>query len=317
MNIFDLANFKKIFRKLYIMTALLVFAGMCLTGCGETTIEEGSKYLIYYLSNDNKGLVSYEINIDQEDLDTTANILMDLLLSPVEPENFNSVIENSDSFNSLSTGEGQIFIDFNPQIYQEPSYMNALMRAALTKTLTQIDGVTAVSCTVDGLPMMDSAGIAIGPMTPEQFIENEGAQINPDEQTMLTLYFSTEDGNNLISVNRKVTYSSNISMDKLVVEQILAGPAEKENGYPVINPSTKIISVTTQDGTCYVNLSNDFLTTVNNVSTDVAIYSIVDSLIEIGNINKVQFLIDGESDIMFRESVNLSTPFVRNLDLIE
>ena len=51
------------------------------------------------------------------------------------------------------------------------------------------------------------------------------------------------------------------------------------------------------------------------VSND-SIYSIVDTLTELGNISKVQFFIEGESKITFRETVNLDTTFLRNLDLI-
>ena len=45
------------------------------------------------------------------------------------------------------------------------------------------------------------------------------------------------------------------------------------------------------------------------------IYSIVNSLTELGNINKVQILIDGEMNIHLGE-YDLSTPFERDLDMI-
>ena len=106
-------------------------------------------------------------------------------------------------------------------------------------------------------------------------------------------------------------------MDKLVVMQLIQGPQDNEDCYPVIDPNTKLINVTTQDGTCYVNLDSTFLAPGVNVSNDVAIYSIVDSLIELGSVNKVQFLIDSDSDVMFRETVSLNTQFDRNLDIVE
>ena len=61
------------------------------------------------------------------------------------------------------------------------------------------------------------------------------------KKTRLLLYFTNESGERLIGVQTKpVVYSSNISMEKLVVERLIAGPdAENEELYPVINPCDK------------------------------------------------------------------------------
>ena len=106
-------------------------------------------------------------------------------------------------------------------------------------------------------------------------------------------------------------------LEKLVVERLIAGPdAENEELYPVINPATKVLGVTVKDGTCYVNLDNGFLTQTYNVSAEVQIYSIVNSLVELSNINKVQIAVNGNTDMIFREKISLSNVFDRNLDLV-
>ena len=126
-----------------------------------------------------------------------------------------------------------------------------------------------------------------------------------------------ENGGKLVEVIKPVEYNSNISMEKLVVERLIAGPdAENEELYPVINPATKVLGVTVKDGTCYVNLDNGFLTQTYNVSAEVQIYSIVNSLVELSNINKVQIAVNGNTDMIFREKISLSNVFDRNLDLV-
>ena len=65
-----------------------------------------------------------------------------------------------------------------------------------------------------------------------------------------------------------------------------------------------------------MNLDENFLSVVNNVSTDVSVYSIVNSLIELPSVNKVQISVNGKTDVLYRETVNLSTVFERNLDLV-
>ncbi len=108
---------------------------------------------------------------------------------------------------------------------------------------------------------------------------------------------------------------SNISLEKLVVEQLVKGPL-MEGAYPTINPSTKIISVSVKDGICYVNLGSDFLSQPNSVSAEVTIYSITNSLVELSNVNKVQISIGGETNVTYREKIDLNNLFERNLDLL-
>ena len=49
----------------------------------------------------------------------------------------------------------------------------------------------------------------------------------------------------------------------------------------------------------------------------VPIYSIVNSLTEIPGISRVQILVNGETDLVYRESIRFDTIFSRNLDIIE
>ena len=77
-----------------------------------------------------------------------------------------------------------------------------------------------------------------------------------------------------------------------------------------------MIGVTVRDGICYVNFDEAFLTQVYNVTPDVVIYSITNSLVELTSVNRVQISIDGQTDLIFRETFNLANVYERNLDLI-
>ncbi len=154
-------------------------------------------------------------------------------------------------------------------------------------------------------------------MTADTFIENAGNEINAYEKVDLRLYFANEEGNLLVEENqRNVVYNSNIAMEKLVVEKLIEGP-KAEGYYPTINPTTKIVSVTVKDGICYVNLSGEFLNQPYNVTSDVTIYSITNSLVELSNVNKVQISVDGETNIAYREKLSLNNVFERDLDMLE
>ena len=59
-----------------------------------------------------------------------------------------------------------------------------------------------------------------------------------------------------------------------------------------------------------------FLTCSVNTNEIVPIYAIVNSLIELPTVNKVQIAINGETTRKYRELVSLDTVFERNLDII-
>ena len=53
------------------------------------------------------------------------------------------------------------------------------------------------------------------------------------------------------------------------------------------------------------------------VSPAVTIYSIVNSLCELSNVNKVQISVKSSTNILFRDTIDLSQPLERSLDIIE
>ena len=59
------------------------------------------------------------------------------------------------------------------------------------------------------------------------------------------------------------------------------------------------------------------MTQLYNVTADVVIYSIANSLVELPNVNKVQIAVNGKTDIVYRETFNLSNLYERNLDLVK
>ena len=53
-----------------------------------------------------------------------------------------------------------------------------LVRAAIVRTMTQLEGISYVSVTVGGESLTDSLGNVVGPMTADLFIDNAGNEIN-------------------------------------------------------------------------------------------------------------------------------------------
>ena len=201
--------------------------------------------------------------------------------------------------------------------YKPPLAMGFSLRDyELVRSFTQIKGIDYVSITVEGESLRDNLGNVVGAMAADQFIDNAGREINNNEEVLLKLYFANETGDGFVTVNRRVAYNTNISVEKLVVEQLLAGTEITETGcYPTISPGVELNSVSVKDGVCYVNFGENFLSQPIGIPAEITIYSLVNSLTELSGITKVQFLINGETNVMYREMYGFTTLFERNLSL--
>lgn len=285
--------------------------------CGREQEPEGGKtYKIYYVNNEETNTITREYSSATAGAEELLEELLEQLGQIPEKLEYEAPLANSFKLLAYTLDGGQLTMNFDEQYRSMDTMKEILTRAAIVRTVTQIPEISYVSFMVQGEMLADSSGMAIGTMSADTFIENAGNEINAYEKVNLKLYFANEDGTGLVEENRRnVVYSSNISLEKLVVEQLVKGPTVQD-AYPAINPAAKIISVSVKDGICYVNFGEDFLTPPNNVSAEVTIYSITNSLVELSNVNKVQISINGETNTTYREKFKLSDLFERNLDLL-
>ncbi len=304
-------------KKRFLSGCLALLLTFVLAACGEEEqTTEGSTYLIYYVNNQGTKIVSREYTTATLDREELFEELTAQLGTQSEKREYQAPLAKGFSVVSHLMDNGLLTMNFDEHYKNMQGPEEVLTRAAIVRTMTQLPDVEHVSFTIQGEPLTDSSGVTVGMMAADTFIENTGNEINSYEKVHLHLYFADESGAKLVEENqRNVVYNSNISMEKLVVEKLIEGP-KSENVYPTINPETKIVSVTVKDGTCYVNLSSDFLTQPYNVTSDVTLYSITNSLVELPNINKVMISVNGETNISYREKVSLNQAFERNLDLL-
>ena len=308
-------------RKKWAGILLLLILAAGLISCGkEKQAEEERIFQVNYISNEETKVITQEYILQADPKDTEAAIEELLQILGNTPERLEYLPPLAQGFQVLGydLSEGNLTLNVN-ETYKDLSVpVEVLTRAALVRTLTQIEGVNYVGLTVAGHPLMDSLGSPVGMMNSDTFVDNEGSQINAMAQTKIRLYFADEGGTSLVTVNRTLVYNTNLSMEKLVIEQLIAGPAEMTTGvYPTINPDTKVLSVTINDGICYVNLDENFLNQIYNVSAEVTIYSITNSLAELPNVNKVQISVNGKTDLLYRENYSLATVYERKWDLVK
>ena len=298
--------------KKYVLTGMLLMLLAVLTGCGTREPETGKKISVYYVNTAETKVEVHDQYLNTKTPEEQLEETMTFLSTTPEKLEYKAPFDMGFQVLDYDVEDGKLVINVDKAYSELSVTTEVLVRAAVVRTLTQLSNVKYVTITVEGSQLYDNAGELVGWMNAEQFINNDGNEIKTYELVKGKLYFANADGDKLIAAYREKHYSTNTPLERFVVEELIAGPSGQIEGlYPVINPETKIINILTKDGICYVNLDSSFLTVVNNVSTEVAVYSIVNSLVELDNINKVQILVNGEVPSTFSNST-----FERNLDYV-
>lgn len=286
-----------------------------LSACGDSEGSEGTEYQVYYVSKSETKVEMHPYRTQTESSQALLRELMQCLATNPEKLEYQAPLSMGFQIIDIKLEENKITLDMNEAYQNLPVITEVLVRAAIVRTLTQLSDISYVEITIEGKPLLDSLNNVVGRMSADQFIDNDGNEINTYELTRVKLYFADEDGTRLIAAYREKYYSTNIPIERLIVEELIAGPSGQVEGlYTSVNPNTKIINVMTRDGICYVNLDESFLTVPDTASLEVTVYSIVNSLVELNNINKVQILINGEVPTNF--AIFQNSALERNLDII-
>lgn len=311
-------------RKLII---LAMFVLLCLlTACSGTggqnkqiAVPEGAMQ-IFYVSSETSTLVGEVYTPEQTEPKNLIKELFEKMKQTPEELGYTCAVPTDVELLEYVLDGEQLTLYFGESYYQMDSITEVLCRAAIVKTLMQSEGIDGIEFMVNNQPLVDKSGHTIGLMTSDTFMENVGSEINSYQETELNLYFSNGEGNGLVMVKRKMLYNANISLEKLIVEQLLKGIDVEESGNIAKNSipeNTKLLSLYVKDGVCYVNFDENFANQSCNVDEDVMIYSLVNSLTEIPTVTKVQISINGVSNRMFKEKMNLNTMYERNLEYIQ
>lgn len=303
-----------------VIKQLLILCGagffILLSACGKRTDVADGDDFIYCLNESVTGLIKVSFELPDEDAEKQVAAVLEELAKPAEDIEYMQVISDGVKVNSFEVKNVIVNVDLSSAYLDIPAVQEKLVRAALVRSLIQISGIQAVWLTVDGEPLTEADGTAVGMLNGDDFVENTGASVSSYQNETLTLYFANKEGDNLVERTVNVRYSSNIPREKIIVEKLMQGP-KGNSSYPTMNPEATLLSVTVKDGVCYVNFDSEFLNSTYNVKPEIAIYSLVNSLLEGTTAGKVQIAVNGITDVSYKDTIDLSQPFQENLELLE
>lgn len=297
-------------RKVTALVMALVLGSVVFSGCGKKETE--SKYKIYYI-NEEQGEVLAESFVPSEETTQTMLEEMTEKLNKKNAEGHTLLPENIE-IQSCVDDDGMIRVDFNQEYHDLNPVDEVLLRASIVKDYVQIPNIYLVTITAEGTPIVDSQGQEIGAMSLDSFLENTGKEIMAYQYKELNLYFTNEEGNQLVPEARQVYYNGNTPIEKVIVEQLLRGPGESGH-YATLPSDTRIVGVSVADGIAYVNLGKQFVDEALPVDAQIPIYSIVNSLIDAGNVSQVQISINGDTSLLFKDKVDMNQLFQVNHEL--
>lgn len=302
-----------------ISVILLCLFMILITGCKTNTpasINDNEKLnqkkaSVYYINTSENNLVKKDIDISEVDKEKIYSYLMDKLIESPNEEGIKSALRAGTKCISIEYKGKILTVNLSKEFYNNEGIKDTLSMGAITKTFCSLENVEGVKIYIENNILKNND---------KEILRDKDFVFDTDslesDEDYITLYFSDENGEKLISEIRKITVPKGEVKEKLIVSELLKGPNDAKN-LQVIPSGTKILSVETTDGVCYVNLSKEIIEKHPGGTTAeiMTIYSIVNSLTEITNINKVQFLIDGEIREIFKH-IMINEPLERDTTYI-
>lgn len=352
-------SIKKI-RILWLLAAVLLLCVGCQKAPQVTGLRDG-QYYTYYVNSSGTALVSRVYEPKSHDIHgIISELFVQCQTAPENGEGRRAIPSN------VVVEEDPRLEDRIVNLYFDTTYTTMdrvtelLCKAAMAKTITQLEGVDYIRIHINGevyrgfntytpsvdeeviLPGVDTSvdegaddgmnpiggagndeSVGLQPILPAEktlwsgadFLDNTGDDTNKYVQTELTLYFGNEEGKALEVEVREVVYPSTLSLERVVLNQLIEGP--KTEGMTATLPKNlKIQGVSVRDGVCYVDFDATFLEEPVNVTDQVEIYSIVNSLTQLTNVHQIQLTVNGSPNVMLRNNISLASRFEKDLNMI-
>ena len=242
---------------------------------------------------------------------TIARLAINELIKGPEAEGSKGVISKSAKLISLAVNGNVATVNLSEHYLEKKGVDELILRFAIVNTLCNIKGIDGVVIQVEGNNLVsETTGKEIGVLRMDDNIV-----FAPEDKLAVTLYFPDKSFEQLSGEVRKIDVQNALSLEKIVVDELLKGPQSKELSASVPQ-GTKLLSIEVKDKVCFVNFTKEFVACSGSAGTTMALYSVVNSLCTLRNIEGVQILINGEAGVEFGNFV-LDIPYEADFSLVE
>ena len=268
---------------------------------------------LYFLNESESTLVSEKRIIKYRKESELNEAVIDALIAGPENGKNKKVINRKTKLESItSQNPSELIVDFNYRFLSGDTSRDVLSTYAVVKTLCGIDGIDKVKVTVEKNDVPTAEGKPIGFLADEDI--NLSTDTNTGETREVILYFVDKVTKKLVPEQRSIKVDDQMPLAHYVINELIQGTHLHEN---VLDSGTILIGVNITDYICFVNMQSNFMSLYagSEEKEKLAVFSIVNSLTELDNIGRVQFLIDGKKVDEFG-TIPFGYPFERDMSII-
>jgi germination protein M len=308
-------------KKLNIQVLLLILMTFFLVSCSQNSNDDikGNTVTVYFYNTTQEKLVAESVvtekNLQQateeEMIVAVINALSKgPLVAPV-PINFQMPVKD------FKIDDKVVSILFSDEYSKLSTSDQIVTRVSLLYSLTELDFVDGVMFYVGDSEIVNGSGEPIGVLNRRSILTGAIDPKPPTNIKLITLYFAKQNSDKLYKETREVHINDTTPLEKYIVEELIKGP--RSNDLIATIPKGTKIDVKTESGVCQVDFSAEIKSKQfsSTKSKELLLYSIVNSLTELDNIQKVIFLVDGKKQSEFTTDIDLSESFERNEEIIE
>ncbi len=276
----------------------------------------GKTYLFYYLNREETRLLTAPFDVEDESTEELIRRMMTNLNDRRTQGDGYSLLPADVTINAYTITGEILDIEFSESYRNLEADREFLLRMGVVHTFLQIPSISGVSFRVGQEELYGQEGQPVGVMDVSRILDLSDGVSPSYRFDSFTLYFATKDGEKLVEETRSVYYRTGLRRERIIVEQLAKGPMEKDH-YPTISENTLVNEILVYDGVCYLDLNSAFVDYQVDVAPRTAIYSVVDSLIASGDIDKVMITIDGNDKRMMNDSISLYRYYKWNKKILQ
>ena len=292
-----------------LILSLLVLASACFAR------DKRAEITLYYANEGNSEVLTEKRTVTIPRDKSLPQVALEELLKGPETDGLKSTIPDGTKLLELDIKDKIATVNLSGEFTGFPGTMAESMAIiSIVNTLTDLDGIEQLRILVEGNDLIAPSGKPYGLLKSYNIQE-----INRDlNKQVITLYFPDEQAMYVVPEQREVSKDKPIA--EIIVEELMKGPKTPGLEPTTIPDGARLLSVEIKDKTAYVNFSSELVEKHVGGSTGemMTILPIVNSLTELPEVEKVQFLVEGKKvktlagHITFDEAFERSENYIKN-----
>ncbi len=280
--------------------------------------DNGNKYTgdLYFFNDSATTIVAESREIRYSDDQDLAETVIDELRKGPDNSKHLRIMEKKTHLISLSDIEtGNVVVNFSREFVTGDSAKDIFAVYSVVKSLCAIGNIDSVKVVIEGKEIATNDGSIIGYLTDQDI--NLPTDTYNGETREITLYFPKKESQKLVKETRSIKVTDQQPIAQYIINELIKGPVN-ESLSDALSDDTVLLSVETSDNICFVNFKASFIDKNSGTAEKekLAVYSIVDSLTELENIDRVQLLMDGKRVDNFG-NINIGSMFGRDESIIQ